>query len=736
MRFVPKFLRQMSVQYKLLGALVFLVIGLLLAAGTAAVLQLGAAQRAAILEAQHVATEIAAASDTQPPRDPAALQHYLESLGKLFNHDIFLVNAQGRIFASTNSAKLGSIYLNPEIATAMREGLPQAFIGPDISDPGDVRQVVVPLFAAGASSGKGNRGAVVFEYAQVYDTLMFEAKRAAALSGAATLAFALLGVLLATRVTRTLVKPLAELEAAATAIAAGDYTRRVKVHAHDEVGRLTVAFNRMSADLRRSRASLGHRNEALVHSNALLQAGIAREQEAKQRIEYLAYHDSLTGLANRTRFNQALSQAVAKAERNQKNFGLFFIDLDRFKQINDTLGHEVGDALLQEMAKRLRDALRTNDTIARLGGDEFVVLVEELRHDRHAEAVARKILRVVSKPFAVPGQELRITASVGISWYSRDGVDEQTLMKTADIALYQAKESGKNGFAFYSAERNTNSFERLALESSLRLALDRNELLLHYQPKQNFHTGRICGMEALLRWEHPDLGMVSPAQFIPVAEETGLIVPIGKWVLRQACMQTMQWRAQGLPDLVVAVNLSPRQFSDENLLNDIVKILHETGMDGRWLELEITESAIMQNAEAGRKLLSALKQHGIHIAIDDFGTGYSSLSTLKVFPVDTLKIDRSFTRDLTTNAEDRGLTEAIIQMAKTLNLQLVAEGVETDAQAAFLRERGCDELQGYFFSKPLPTSAFECFVVNHHMDIDMGAGLDRHAPMPAPHYVH
>jgi EAL domain-containing protein (putative c-di-GMP-specific phosphodiesterase class I) len=330
--------------------------------------------------------------------------------------------------------------------------------------------------------------------------------------------------------------------------------------------------------------------------------------------------------------------------------------------------------------------------------------------------VASKVLKVTARPFLLLGQELRVTASIGISRFMQDGDDEQTLMKHADVAMYQAKESGRSGFAFYSAERNANSFERLALESSLRRALKRNELLLHYQPKMDFQTGRISGMEVLLRWNHPELGMVSPAEFIPVAEETGLIVPIGKWVLRQACLQTKLWQEQGLADLTVAVNLSPRQFGDANLLTDIVTILHETGMDGRRLELEITESAIMQNAEAGAKLMRALKAQGIRIAVDDFGTGYSSLSTLKVFPVDTLKIDRSFIRDLSTNAEDRGLTAAIIQMAKTLKLQLVAEGVETSAQMEFLKDLGCDELQGYLFSRPLSQAAFEQFVSGHQTE--------------------
>lgn len=713
MRYLPKLLRQISVEYKLLAGLACMVVGLLFAAGMAAFLQIGAAQRAATLEAEHVAAQIAETFDTEQIQDPAQLQRYLKTVGKLFGHDVFLVDRRGTVFGATNPDKLGSFYLHPAVQTALREGKPQAFTGPDISEPGDVRQVVVPMPAPENAPNKGSRAAVVFEYAQVYDTLMSEAKRATVLSAFATLVFAVVGLWLAKRVIRSLVDPLAELERAATAIAEGDYTPWVHVHANDEVGRLTMAFNKMAADLRRGHDNLADRNRELARSNVSLQQGILREQEAKQHIEYLAYHDDLTGLANRARFNLTLSQLVQDAKNRPTRFALFLIDLDRFKQINDTMGHDVGDALLKEVAERLRQVLRPEDTVARLGGDEFVILAQDLQTDAQAEAVANKVLKVIARTFSVLGHDLRVTASIGISRFMQDGDDEQTLMKHADVAMYQAKESGRSGFAFYAAERNANSFERLALETSLRRALKRNELLLHYQPKMDFQTGRISGMEVLLRWNHPELGMVSPAEFIPVAEETGLIVPIGKWVLRQACLQTKQWQEQGLADLTVAVNLSPRQFADSNLLTDIVTILHETGMDGRRLELEITESAIMQNAEAGAKLMRALKAQGIRIAVDDFGTGYSSLSTLKVFPVDTLKIDRSFIRDLSTNAEDRGLTAAIIQMAKTLKLQLVAEGVETSAQMEFLKELGCDELQGYLFSRPLSQAAFEQFVAGH-----------------------
>ncbi|HUO43752.1 MAG TPA: EAL domain-containing protein [Burkholderiales bacterium] len=435
-----------------------------------------------------------------------------------------------------------------------------------------------------------------------------------------------------------------------------------------------------------------------------------REVEAQmahaERVEYLAYHDGLTGLPNRSLFSKLLEQGINQARRHDRRLAVIFLDLDRFKQINDTLGHDAGDALLQETAKRLTTCLRDSDTVARLGGDEFVALLPELEKEEYAATVARKILSATAKPFTLAGHELRITASVGIGIYPKDGEDEQTLTKNADVAMYQAKSEGKNNFQFYSKEMNKNSLQRLALESDLRRALERGEFRLHYQAKRDLRSGRITGMEALLRWQHPDLGTVQPMQFIPLAEETGLIVPIGEWVLRTACLQNIAWQKQGLPPYIMAVNLSARQFGDDHLLDDVAAILRDTGMDPHLLELEITESMIMRNVEKTIQTLTRLKEMSIRIAIDDFGTGYSSLATLKQFPLDTIKIDGSFIRDVSTNAEDRGLTEAIIAVGRTLGLTVIAEGVETREQADFLRQYACDEFQGFYFNKPLPAEQF------------------------------
>ena len=426
----------------------------------------------------------------------------------------------------------------------------------------------------------------------------------------------------------------------------------------------------------------------------------------EERIQYLANHDALTGLPNRAMFSEMLNHTIESARRYSRGFAVLFVDLDRFKVINDTLGHDAGDTLLKEMSQRLSATVRSSDFVARLGGDEFVVMVQEVNEAKQVEAVARKILAAFSRPLLIQGQEYRVTASIGICLYPGDAQDEQALMKNADIAMYRAKEEGKNTYKFYCAETNVHSFERLALETALRRGLERNEFFLHYQAKLDLATGEITGVEALVRWQHPDLGTVSPAQFIPLAEETGLIVPLGKWVLRTACAQNVAWQRDGLPPLRMAVNISARQFADEDLLRDIQAALGESGMKPELLEVELTESMVMQNPERATGILAALKRVGVRLAIDDFGVGYSSLAHLKRFPIDTLKVDRSFIRDIPQNSEDRAITEAIIAMGKSLALTIVAEGVETLEQQTFLREHRCDEMQGFYFSKPISSGEF------------------------------
>ncbi|WP_148415469.1 bifunctional diguanylate cyclase/phosphodiesterase [Noviherbaspirillum massiliense] len=445
--------------------------------------------------------------------------------------------------------------------------------------------------------------------------------------------------------------------------------------------------------------------------------GVSREitdqKVAEERIQYLATHDGLTGLPNRAMFSHLLNAAISSSSRYERSFAVLFIDLDRFKFINDTLGHEAGDELLKEVTARFQKTLRASDTIARLGGDEFVVLIQETDHKDQAATVARKILAAAIQPVTLISQECRVTASIGIAMFPQDGEDEQTLMKNADIAMYFAKEEGKNNFQFYSKEIKSQSLERLLLESNLRRALERNEFTLHYQAKVDLRNRRITGVEALLRWHNAGLGAVSPAHFIPIAEETGLIVPIGKWALRTACLQNVAWQKQGLPPICMAVNLSVRQFADEHLLEDVAAVLKETGMAPHLLELEITEGMVVHNPERAIKLLTAIKKMGVRLAIDDFGTGYSSLGQLKSFPIDTLKVDRSFIRDLATSTGDKAITEAIIAMGKTLSLTVIAEGVETVEQETFLREHACDEMQGYYFSKPIGADEFAALLASH-----------------------
>lgn len=437
---------------------------------------------------------------------------------------------------------------------------------------------------------------------------------------------------------------------------------------------------------------------------------ITERKLSEEHIQYLATHDSLTELPNRFMFSKLLNVAIESARRHHRKLAVLFIDLDRFKNINDTLGHEAGDQLLTEVAKRLKACLRASDLVGRLGGDEFVILLQEIEDAEQAVKVAQKILATTIEPVVVQQQECRVTASVGICFYPDDAQDEQTLMKNADIAMYRAKEEGKNTYQFYSPDIKARSLERLMLENNLRQALERNEFFLHYQAKRNLKTGEVAGVEALVRWQHPELGIISPAQFIPLAEETGLIVMIGRWVLRTACAQNVAWLKEGLPPVCMAVNLSARQFFDDSLIEDVAKVLAETGMPPELLEMEITEGMVMQDAERAIRILSAIKALGVRLAIDDFGVGYSSLAQIKRFPIDTLKVDSSFIRDIPANPEDRAITEAIIAMGKTLSLTVIAEGVETEAQESFLREHACDQSQGYYFSRPITPEEFAEFM--------------------------
>jgi diguanylate cyclase (GGDEF)-like protein/PAS domain S-box-containing protein len=433
---------------------------------------------------------------------------------------------------------------------------------------------------------------------------------------------------------------------------------------------------------------------------------ISARKVAEAHVAHLAQHDALTGLANRLLLKDRLQLAITTAQRTQRTQALLFIDLDRFKAINDTVGHSVGDSLLLQVALRLRECVRESDTLARVGGDEFVILLTNLLKPDGCLPVAEKVIAAVAQPISVDNHVFNISASVGIAVWPTDGADAETLTRNADVAMYHAKNSGRNNFQFFTPEMNTHALEAMAMEAALRKALLRDEFLLHFQAQIDFDNGCIIGAESLVRWNHPELGLVPPGRFIPIAEERGLIGKLGDWVLHAACRQAVAWRDAGIPLVPIAVNISALQFKEGALRDSVLSALNETGLAPEYLVLEITESVVMDDVDQAITVLSELREMGIAIEIDDFGTGYSSLSYLKRLPIHRLKIDQSFVRDLTTDQDDAAIIGAIISMAKSLKLEIIAEGVETSAQAAFLHAQGCRAMQGFFFSRPQPADEF------------------------------
>jgi diguanylate cyclase (GGDEF)-like protein len=424
------------------------------------------------------------------------------------------------------------------------------------------------------------------------------------------------------------------------------------------------------------------------------------------QMAHSAQHDFLTGLPNRMLLNDRVNQAIARAPRHQKKVAVLFLDLDGFKHINDSLGHPTGDKLLQSIGERLVECVRASDTVSRQGGDEFVVLLSEMEQSEDAAITARRMLHSVSEAHSIDQHDLHVTTSIGVSVYPDDGLDAETLIKNADTAMYQAKENGRQSYQFFKSAMNVRAVERQSIEEGLRRALERQEFALHYQPKVNLNTGQITGAEALLRWTHPIRGLVPPAQFIPVAEDCGLILPIGNWVLREACKQAQLWANAGLPASTMAVNISAMELRNESFLEGVFSALEDTGLDPKSLELELTESVLMKHAESAESILRTLRARGVHLAVDDFGTGYSSLSYLRKFPVDSIKIDQSFVRQITTAPGETTIVTAVISMGRSLKLRVVAEGVETQAELNFLQFHRCDEAQGYFFSRPVLPEAF------------------------------
>ncbi len=467
------------------------------------------------------------------------------------------------------------------------------------------------------------------------------------------------------------------------------------------VRRAQGILRQQADELETSNRELDQRVQART---AELQAEVAERRNAEIRLDHLAHHDPLTGLPNRLMFAEQLRHSLSLAARNQRQLAVLFVDLDRFKEVNDTLGHAIGDELLVAVTQRLVAHLRTADTLARLGGDEFICVIEDLKDSHEAQRVAEKLIELLSQPFTIQAHELFVAASIGICLYPDDGEDVDTLVRNADTAMYQAKAHGRSRSHFYTPEMTRHAQERSHLENLLRRAIEADELSMHYQIKVDI-GGQPVGAEALLRWVNPELGNVSPVRFIPLAEETGFIVPLGEWVLRQACAQMMAWRAIGMVVPKVSVNLSVKQIERSDVVDMVRRVLAETGLEATSLELEITESVIM-NMEDALSILEGLNDLGVQLAIDDFGTGYSSLAYLKMLPIDTLKIDRAFIIGIGQNTGDEAIIRAIIALARSLQLDTVAEGVDSDHQLAFLRAHGCDQIQGFLFGKPLPAAAF------------------------------
>ncbi|MGA2653048.1 MAG: EAL domain-containing protein [Terracidiphilus sp.] len=449
-----------------------------------------------------------------------------------------------------------------------------------------------------------------------------------------------------------------------------------------------------------------HDGSGLAAGSVLVFRDVTAARALAEQIAHLAEHDSLTGLPNRLLLNDRLNQAIARAGRKLTSLAIIFLDLDNFKHINDSLGHPTGDQLLRSVAERLEGCVRSPDTVSRQGGDEFVLLLQDVQRAEDAAITARRILRVLREVHSIDGHELQITGSIGISVYPDDGLDEATLMKNADTAMYQAKEGGRQTFRFFKPEMNIRAVERQSMEEDLRRALERHEFTVQYQPILNLESGAITGAEALVRWTSCTRGLIPPAQFIPVAEDSGLILPIGAWVLREACMQAKAWTAAGMRPITMSVNVSPLQFRSEDFLKSLIVILDETGLAPESLRIELTESGLMERAKFATPTLLALRQLGVQVAVDDFGTGYSSLSYLRELRVDTLKIDQSFIREITAPLGDTTIVSAIISMGRSLKLRVIAEGVESAKDLAFLKSQNCDEAQGYYFSKPISSEQF------------------------------
>jgi len=509
------------------------------------------------------------------------------------------------------------------------------------------------------------------------------------------------------------------------------YQRPIERAELEETLRETATLTNVEVQLRRKDGTPRWTLQNLTRAGDriyLTVVDISDRKRAEEQIEFHAYHDVLTHLPNRKLFTDRLMQNLTRARRSGKPLAVMFIDLDRFKGVNDTLGHTAGDELLLEMAARLAGCVRSEDTVARLGGDEFAIVLSELRLPEDAGRVAEKIISAAQHPIVIGGVPIEISASIGIALYPEDGSDPETLLRNADSAMYRAKDAGRNNYQLCTDELKRRALERMSLEARLRVAVHDQQLILHYQPQVSLDTGNVIGIEALVRWDDPKHGLLLPSAFIPMAEESRLILPIGEWVLRTACTQMRKWRDKGLAVPHVAVNLSARQFQQHDIVETVQRVLAESNLDGEALEIEITETTAMANAEATTDVLNGLRELGVSISIDDFGTGYSSLSYLKRFPITCVKIDRTFVGDLAESEEDAAIVSAVIAIARTLRLRVIAEGVENKKQLAFLKRKGCDAAQGILFSRPVPAVSVPALVREQPFSIARAGARARLVP--------
>jgi diguanylate cyclase (GGDEF)-like protein len=709
-----------SIRWKLAAA--FIAVACFVAAfvGFAIAIHFETVKRAAQLEAEHVAELIADAAienNTFTPR----LQEYLTRLNAVRKRDIVIVDAVKKGLADVDPDEVGKIYdhdYGNEVAKTISDGQTRTFIEKNDLHPDGAHQIVVPLRQSGPNLTKAAIGAVILEYTPIREELFAAERDELYLITAAGIGVVLLTTFFGLGIARRIAQPLRELKSSVERIAAQDYAARVVVTSHDEIGLLGSAFNKMAEDLNVSHAEVvehkrelerrvAARTQELDQSNTLLQQEVRQHQLVAERAEYLAYYDVLTGLANRALFHERLEQSVVNANEQGRKLALVLLDIERFKTINDTLGRQAGDALLKDLAVRLLGHAAEVGRLARIDADHFAVMVPEVQTEEEvARLIEQRVGEVFDPPFRIGNSELRVSAKYGIAMFPGDGADADTLFRNAEAALKKAKASG-NRYLFYTQTMNERVAEKLTLENQLRRALDKEEFVLHYQPKVNLQSGKLTSAEALIRWNDPRTGLVPPGRFIPILEETGLIYAVGRWALRKAIEDYLRWHTAGLVPVRIAVNVSPLQLRDRGFIAEIERAIAIDAQAAAGLELEFTESMIMEDVKHSIATLQAIRAMGVTIAIDAFGTGLSSLGYLAKLPVDTLKIDRSFVNDMTVAPEGLALVSTFINLAHSLKLKVVAEGVETEEQSRLLRLLSCDEMQGLLFSKPVPTEIFE-----------------------------